>query len=197
MKEKYDIVVAGWTGLKASLETINDDSNAKKFATRYPRHFIEKIKNSHNRIVSISEVKKELDIFSPMYMGENSGIDLETLEDTNTIVYEISKGGLYRALWDMTVALKNGFEIERYSIPVLQETIEVCDFFNLNPYEVNGEGSFLIYTDDATNLIKVLVEAGISAKLIGFATKELAKQIIRDDDIQYLDKPRKSLNGQI
>lgn len=195
MKYRYTIVVAGWIGLKGSLDKLSDAQCEKNFAARYPNHYIEKIKTGYEKIIATKRLEEAITNYKYSIIGENdSQLDKEESE-LSTIIYKIEKGGLYRALWDMSTTLNKGFEIDRYSIPILQETVEVCDFFNENLYEVDGTGAYLIYSEDAVGIIKQLEAVGIPARLIGCATKELAKQIVRDEDIQYLDKPRKSLMG--
>lgn len=196
MKYRYDIVVAGWIGLNESIIKLSDPDLEKECLGRYPKHFIDKVKSRKACLYSEDVIKRALTDIKPLYMDEQSRSFLESEESLSNIIYCIDKGGLYRALWDMSLALNKGFEIERYSIPVLQETVEICDFFDENLYEVDGKGSYLIYTEDATSVNNMLKGAGIPSQIIGFATKELAKQIIRDEDIQYLDKPRKSMEGQ-
>ena len=191
MKYRYDIVVAGWIGLKGSLDRIT--ACEKEFADRYPNHYIGKIKSGCEKLIASKKIEEAIANYNYLVIGENNLYSEKDKSDIHTIIYTIEKGGLYRALWDMSIVLNKGFEINRYSIPILQETVEVCDFFNENLYEVDGTGAYLIYSEDAVGIIKQLELAGISAGLIGYATKELAKQIVRDDDIQYLDKPRKRL----
>ena len=44
---------------------------------------------------------------------------------------------------------KIGFEIAMGSISLKQETVEICEYYRLNPYQLTSAGSYLILTDEA------------------------------------------------
>ena len=53
------------------------------------------------------------------------------------------------ALWEMAEEEKIGFEIAMGSISLKQETVEICEYYRLNPYQLTSAGSYLILTDEA------------------------------------------------
>ena len=50
---------------------------------------------------------------------------------------------------------KIGFEIAMGSISLKQETVEICEYYRLNPYQLTSAGSYLILTDEADQVIEV------------------------------------------
>ena len=48
-----------------------------------------------------------------------------------------------------------------------QETIEVCEYFDLNPYELMAGGSLLILSSNGGELVRALDAAGVPAAVIG------------------------------
>ena len=72
-------------------------------------------------------------------------------------------------------------------IPVRQETIEVCEFFDLNPYELLAGGSALITSPNGGELVRAFEEAGIPAAVIGHTTQGNDRVICHDGESRYLE----------
>lgn len=105
----------------------------------------------------------------------------------NAIVYTVSEGGIFKALWDMSEAASTGIEINLKHIYIKQETIEICEILDINPYMLNGEGSLLIITEHGNRLIRDLVNNGVDASIIGFTTQSKDRVVVnQEDDRRYL-----------
>ena len=102
-------------------------------------------------------------------------------------MHDVAGGGIFAALWEICESLKMGCRVELDRIPVRQETIEVCEFFDINPYTLRGDGSLLIVTDDSEALTKSLTDQGIKATVIGRTTKCIDRVILRDDETRFLE----------
>ena len=50
-----------------------------------------------------------------------------------TAMYAMGDGGFLSALWKMAEASQVGLEMEFTKVPIRQETIEICEIFDLNP----------------------------------------------------------------
>ena len=72
---------------------------------------------------------------------------------------------------------------------ILQETVEVCEYFRLNPYQLSSVGSFLMVSEDAEGLAEQILAAGGKAKVIGALTDSHDKLIHNGEEIRYLDRP--------
>lgn len=49
-------------------------------------------------------------------------------------IHDVREGGIFAALWEMAAAKNVGLSVDLKNIPIRQHTIEVCEYFNLNPY---------------------------------------------------------------
>ena len=74
-------------------------------------------------------------------------------------------------------------------IAVRQETIEVCEHFRLNPYQLASGGSFLMLTENGEALADALNQKGIQAAVIGQLTDSNDKIIHNGEDMRYIDRP--------
>ena len=110
------------------------------------------------------------------------------VKDEHTIaMHDVAGGGLYAALWELCSHMKVGCRIEQKDIPIRQETIEVCEFFDINPYRLRGDGSLLIVTSDGDSLVKTLIDNGVLATIIGRTTECIDRVILRDDETRFLE----------
>ena len=73
--------------------------------------------------------------------------------------------------------------------PILQETIEICECYRLNPYQLRSEGCFLIVTDEESRVERLLAEQGIRGTVIGEIANNNDKIIRNGEDIRYIDRP--------
>lgn len=105
-------------------------------------------------------------------------------------MHDITEGGVFGALWEVAEAAGLGLDIDLLKIPVRQETIEVCEVFGINPYELISSGSLLVTTPDGTGLIRALEDAGISAAIIGKMTEGNDRIIRNGEDRRYLEPPK-------
>ena len=87
------------------------------------------------------------------------------------------------ALWNLALELNQGLDLDMKKISILQETIEVCEHFRLNPYQMISTGSFLAVLADALN------NQGITAAVIGHTTDNNDKILRNGEEMRYIDRP--------
>ena len=104
-------------------------------------------------------------------------------------MHDAAQGGIFAALWELSVGSKCGLNVDLRAIPVAQETIEFCEIFGINPYEEASTGCMLIVTDRPAHMIDALEDEGIPAAVIGYLTDDNDKKLVNGDEIRYLDKP--------
>ena len=92
-------------------------------------------------------------------------------------------------MWELSDTAGIGFEIDMPQIALKQETVEICEFYRLNPYLMTSAGSYLILTDEAEEVIRVLEEAGAWPVRLGMAADQNARVIRNGEEIRYLDRP--------
>ena len=106
-------------------------------------------------------------------------------------MHDVSRGGIFAALWELVEERNVGLEVDLRKLPIRQETVEVCEILEINPYELYGAGSLLIVTKYTNTLLRDLEKEGIPAAVIGKITKETSKVLLNGEEKRYLDRPRK------
>lgn len=101
-------------------------------------------------------------------------------------MHDVSHGGVYGALWQLGVATGYGIEADNSRIPVRQETIEVCEYFNINPYMLDGTGSLLMTARDGDAVVRRMNDMGINAAVIGKVTKSSERVIKTGSEKRFL-----------
>lgn len=105
-------------------------------------------------------------------------------------LYDLSEGGVFGGLWEVAAAGNVGLQVDLKKIPLKQETVELCDFVDVNPYQLISMGSLLIAADHGDQLVRRLGEQGIAAAVIGSFTDSNDRVIVNDDEVRYLEPPR-------
>ena len=105
-------------------------------------------------------------------------------------MHDVSRGGIFSALWELAEKGNTGIEVDLKKIPVRQETIEICEILGVNPYELYGAGSLLIVSDRGNQLVHELKKQGIETTIIGKITKDNGKVILNGEETRYLDRPK-------
>ena len=120
--------------------------------------------------------------------------DMLALKTEPDIAYEcgavygcnVGSGGVYCALWDMADSLNIGIDISHDHIPIVQETIEVCEFAGVNPYLIDGTGAALFITNNGQILSDRLYEAGYEAAVIGKVIEGHDRTVSHDGERRFL-----------
>lgn len=107
-----------------------------------------------------------------------------------TAMHAMGQGGILGALRELAEACDIGLEADMKKIPIKQETVEICEFFAYNPYQLISGGSLLIIAEDGYGLVRELEKQGISAAVIGKVTDGNDRVILRDDERRFIDLPQ-------
>lgn len=167
-----EIIMTKYAGLAGTAEIAREKE--EELLTRYPLSFIR-------------EAQDLLDMYS---VTQEAGVarDYEI-----TAMHDISECGLFGALWELAAASKVGLEIELSKVLIKQQTVEVCEFFDLNPYMLRSGGSLLITAERGSDIVDALHEAGIEAAVIGRIREDNDKVVIYGEDREkrFLEPPRR------
>jgi HAD superfamily hydrolase (TIGR01509 family) len=89
-------------------------------------------------------------------------------------LHDVTEGGVATALEELSHASGRKLEVELDKIPILAETMRVCDLLELHPLGLIGSGSLLIAVraSHAAGLLEALAAAGIAATAVGRARGE-------------------------
>lgn len=107
------------------------------------------------------------------------------------VVYDVIEGGIFAALWEFAQAAGTGIYARLKDIPVRQQTIEFCEVFDLNPYQLLSGGCTLIAADNGCDLLYRMNRAGIPCAVIGKVTKDHDRVVAHDDTCRYLTRPQR------
>ena len=170
VKAGQDIVVTKWIGLEGT--SIIASGKEKALRTRYSQDFVDRAKGFIQYISVVEEAMAARDF----------GV---------SAMHDITEGGVFGALWEVAAAGGVGLTVELKKIPLKQETVEVCEFFDLNPYQLISSGSMLIACDNGHDLVDYLAKKGIHSAVVGKFTDTNDKIIIYDaDETRYLEPPK-------
>ena len=167
--KEMDIVMTKWAGMYGT--GILAKECEEVLCKRYPRRYIR-------------EATKLLD-----YRDTNVEIDLIKNEDI-VAMHDVSDGGVFGALWQILKSIGQGGEIWLEKIPIKQETIEICEFYSLNPYMLQGQGSLLFITYNAKEIIEKLMNKGIISTVIGKTTDHNDRVVMISGKARFLVPPK-------
>lgn len=168
-KPGHDIVITKWIGLEGT--SIIAKEKEMELRARYPEHMIETAK----------EFDQYLSVQPEATVAVASGVNA---------MHDVTEGGIFGALWELAESSGVGLEINLKKIPVRQETIEVCEFFGINPYELISSGSMLMAAEDGNRLVRDLKEAGIHAVVVGKTTEGNDRVLLNEEERRFLEPPK-------
>ena len=117
---------------------------------------------------------------------------LETLRRVTVLgLTAVLSGGVFAALWEMAEGAGVGLTIDMKKLPLRQETVEVCEFCNVNPYELRSGGSLIIASPEGTAVVEALAAEGIPAVIVGRFTDSNERLILNEDEVRYMDRPQR------
>ena len=91
-------------------------------------------------------------------------------------------GGVYRLAYELSEKTGFGIRIHHEKIPILQESIELAEVKNVNPYLASALGSFAVLTrkEHVEKLLHDAAAAGIKGCLLGELTMEKGKLVVSE-----------------
>ena len=167
-KPNQDIVLLKWIGLEGTFRAMREKEEA--LSKRFVPTFLNQIKNLEPQLFSERE----------LFIAKEFGV---------SAMHQITSGGILAALWEMAESSNVGLEVDLKKMAIKQETVEVCEFCHLNPYQLTSTGSVLIFTDRGEALVSRFEEEGIQASVLGRTTVDTARVILGGEEKRFLDRP--------
>lgn len=164
-----DVVVTKWIGLEGT--SIIAKEHEEELLKRFSPSFLETAKGFSEQLSVVKDARTAVSV----------GV---------TAMHDVTEGGIFGALWEIAEASGCGLEIELLDIPVRQETIEICEYFGINPYGLISSGSMLITAPNGSDVVRSLKQEGINAALIGKVTKGNDRVLINGDERRFLEPPK-------
>ncbi len=101
---------------------------------------------------------------------------------------ELGDGGIFQGLWNLAEAAGVGLEITLSQIPMKQETIEISNFYLINPYELQSRGTYLLLSKHGYRSVQRLEKEGFAASVIGMTTDNNDRVVLYDGERRFLVK---------
>ncbi len=168
MRPGLDLVASKWIGLEGTARIAQ--SRGKELKQRYPSRMIEEA----------AAFEQYLSVIPEAAVAIKSGV---------CAMHPVSEGGIFGALWEMCGAADVGLEAELKQIPVRQETIELCEYYGLNPYILASGGCLLMAAENGNHLVKDLSECGVPATVIGRTTEGRDRILLQEGERRFLELP--------
>ena len=165
-----DIIITKWIGLEGTADLAA--RNQEELLTRYPAYLVEEA----------AAFDRYYSILPEAATAVKSG---------GCTMHDISEGGVFAALWEMAEGAGVGLTIDMKKLPLRQETVEVCEFCNVNPYELRSGGSLIIASPEGTAVVEALAAEGIPAVIVGRFTDSNDRLILNEDEVRYMDRPQR------
>lgn len=164
-----DLAVAGWPGFAGTVAAVEEAR--RELEAWFSGEYLEEIRACQYQVhLPASDSWEKLGIADGEPVGE---------------------GGILTAIWNLSGAYGLGVEFALRDIPLRQETIEICERLDLNPYRLYGAGSWLLAAPNGGQVVKKLEAMDIPAAVIGRVTGGNARAVIHGDTVAYLERPRR------
>lgn len=106
-----------------------------------------------------------------------------------SVIFDMGEGGFLSALWKVAEASGVGLEADLRKVPIRQETVEVCEIFDLNPYKLCSGGAALIGIRGGEALVQELRRKGCMAEIIGQANTGNDRLLYSGGNARFLERP--------
>ncbi len=164
-----DIVISKWIGLEGTSLLVK--RHREKLLSRYPAYLVEEAEAFNQYLSILPEAAAAM----------KSGV---------CAMHDASEGGIFAALWELAEGAGTGLTIDLKKLPLRQETVEVCECCNVNPYELKSGGCLVMASEDGPGLVAALEAEGIPAVIVGRLTDSNDRIVINEDEVRYLERPR-------
>lgn len=184
-----ELVVACPTALKGT--SLIAEKKRQTLAERFSAGFIQNCVSLWEDHGAYREMISETD-------SEKDGLDVKESkvwklaeEAGASALYAMGDGGFFSALWKMAEASEVGLEADFRKVPIRQETIEVCEILDLNPYKLQADGAILIGIRGGEALVQKLRKEGFMAEIIGQTNAGKDRLLYSGGSARYLERPAK------
>ena len=163
-----DLVVAGEIGISGTLVLISREKEKLR------KYFSESFLYMSTDTLQKCKVSREDDFW---------------MDKRISALYFTEEGGVLSGLWKMAEASGVGLEVDLRSVPIRQETIEICEIFDVNPYKLMSGGSVLLGIQGGDAFVQELRREGIMAAVIGQTNSGNDRLLYSGGNARYLERP--------
>lgn len=164
-----DIVITKWVGLEGT--SIIAKEKEEELLSYFPTHLVKEA--------------QDYDVMLPVLSEAAIAVKSDV-----SAMHDVTEGGIFGALWEMAESAGIGLTVDLKQIPIKQATVEISNYFDINPYKLMSSGSMLIATSQGHDLVRDLKAAGIEASVVGKFTDSNDKIVINGEETRYLEPPK-------
>lgn len=169
-KPGMDIVMTKWAGASGAAELVKRERGRSEVLSRLSDEFLDQAAQYFQTINSIADAAL-------------------AVQWGAAAIHSVGAKGVFGALWEIGEASGTGIRVQLKKIPIRQETVEVCECFDRNPYLIDSEGVLLIGTSEGEHLVERFAQDGIPAVVIGSVTDGRDRVIISGEEKRFLVPP--------
>ncbi|MFO7819488.1 MAG: AIR synthase family protein [Halanaerobacter sp.] len=147
-----DIVITKWTGLEGTSILASD------FAEKLAQLGVSKAD-----LQAAQDLAQNISVIPEGMIGAKLGVNA---------MHDVTEGGLYGALYELTDAAEVGFEIYAEKVPLHHSTESIAQALEINPYHLIGSGMMILTTPRSGELMTELERKNIKSTKIGTITKQ-------------------------
>ena len=166
--KEYDIIMSKFAAVEGTAILL--ETEREKLQKTYTQSFLS----------GAAECAEHLSVRKEAAIAMESGV---------YAMHDLHQGGIFGALWELSRQIGVGLNVDLKKIPILQETVEICECLGVNPYQLISGGALLMAAADGEALLKELWQQGIPAALIGTTNAGNDKIICNEEEVRFLDKP--------
>ncbi len=164
---RQDIVLCGYVGLEGTLRIL--DECREELGRRFSSAFLRQIQALDSELIRLDAIR--------------------TVSGCVTAMQQIGSGGILGTLWELAEAAGVGLSVDLKKMSIRQETVELCEYFHLNPYQMTSAGSILMITEHGEQLARTLSGGGARASVLGVTTAGNARVVTSGEERRFLDRP--------
>lgn len=186
LRPGMELVLTRWIALSGTAKLAKEKE--EELLKRFPETLVREAQH-FSELESIEET---------LELAGKTGKDPKTQEDENEY-YPLGEGGILKGLWEIADRAGLGLSAELRKLPIRQETIEITELFDMDPYRMDSKGAVLIGTFHGMELIETLKKNGIPAAVVGRVSKGPERILYNQEIKRYIEKPartEKKENGQ-
>lgn len=166
-KVGQDLIMTKWAGLEGTAIIAKDCR--EELLKIFSEDFLNSAQNFANYLSVVSEGKIAADFGA-------------------TSMHDATEGGVLGAVWEIAECSGVGVEVYLDKIPIKKETKDICNYYNISPYQLISSGCMIITTYDGNRLVEQLKMSGIEAHIIGKIT-EKDRICIQNNEVLPLRQP--------
>ena len=200
-KQQMEIVVLGYAGESGSRRIFADMLLRERLLQRYPERFFRcftELAETEQSETETAEAEAAKAGIAKVEIAK-AGTAEENMRAAKFLrqccvpeedFCEAADGGVFAALWRLLKEKRHtGAVFSQRAVPLRQQTVELCEYFDIDPFRLQAEGCFVCLLEDGARFCRRAEAAGFAASVIGYTEAGCAVKRIDGEETAYLRRP--------